>query len=327
MCDVSVIITAYNESQAIHRAINSALSQTFENIEIIIIDDNSTDDTLKLIKEYSCIDKITIIKHKQNRGGSAARNTGIEAASGDYIALLDGDDRWKPRKITKQVELIESSSNDVVAVYCDFDIESQGVAKVREKLSKLLISDADSVGSNSIPHEGGSELIPYILSMQFRLGGSSTLLIKRSIAEEIGGFDERFPRHQDWEFLIRLLKQGSIRRVDQKLVVKYDDDIHSSQDIFKSKRLFFDKFSEEIYNSQQNEFDILGPHIRHLSYSYLQDGHFYQGFKCISGKESLGFSDIKRLCWSFVVGVFNVLLNSIFVLIESIPTSQDRSRD
>lgn len=107
---VSVIIPTYARSQYICRAIDSVLNQTYKNIEVIVVDDNGENTenqlaTFQTLKSYIDKEQITYITHKTNRNGSAARNTGIFNAKGEYICLLDDDDEFFPEKVEKQVQV------------------------------------------------------------------------------------------------------------------------------------------------------------------------------------------------------------------------------
>ena len=109
---VSVIIPTYNGSNTILRAINSVLNQTYSNLELIIVDDCSKDNTFEVVKNVK--DKrVKVLRHKKNRGGSAARNTGIKEAKGEYIAFLDDDDEWLSEKVEKQVEYLKNKESSL----------------------------------------------------------------------------------------------------------------------------------------------------------------------------------------------------------------------
>ncbi len=114
---VSVIIPTYNRARTIERAVNSVLAQTWKEVEVIVVDDGSTDQTSEVLKVYG--DKIRVI-HQQNGGASAARNTGIKAATGEIISFLDSDDEWLPSKTERQVKLLQrTESSGVVCCVCD----------------------------------------------------------------------------------------------------------------------------------------------------------------------------------------------------------------
>ena len=118
---VSVIIPTYNRAGLLPRAVNSVLSQTYDDYEIIIVDDCSTDNTRDVIAAFTD-PRVLSIRHQTNRRQSASINTGISNARGEYIAFLDDDDEWLPAKLEKQVAILDSSSSNVGLVYCWMDM-------------------------------------------------------------------------------------------------------------------------------------------------------------------------------------------------------------
>jgi len=114
---VSVIIPAYNQANFIGKAIESVLRQTYQDFEIIVIDDGSTDNTEEITRGFKDKRVKYIKKYKKNRGISVARNIGIKTARGKYIALLDSDDEWLPEKLDKQINILQSESPEVGVVY------------------------------------------------------------------------------------------------------------------------------------------------------------------------------------------------------------------
>ncbi len=116
---VSVIIPTYNRAKTIERAINSVLNQTFSELELIVVDDCSTDSTAEIIKKYRD-DRLIYIKHDKNRGEGGARNTGIRNSRAKYIAFLDSDDEWFPNKLVKQIRVIQESDPKVGVVYSHY---------------------------------------------------------------------------------------------------------------------------------------------------------------------------------------------------------------
>jgi glycosyltransferase involved in cell wall biosynthesis len=119
MPKVSVIIPTYNRAGLLKRAIQSVLNQIYQDFEIIIVDDASTDNTENVIESFK-EHRIRYIKHESNKGAAVARNTGIKFANENYIAFQDSDDEWLPEKLEKQMEIIEHASPRVGVVYTGY---------------------------------------------------------------------------------------------------------------------------------------------------------------------------------------------------------------
>ncbi|ELY54938.1 glycosyl transferase family protein [Natronococcus amylolyticus DSM 10524] len=272
MSDISVVIPTYNRSEMLALAINSSLNQTIPPREIIVVDDASTDNTEEVATTYG--DRINYIQHEVNKGGAAARNTGIKEATGEYIAFLDSDDQWKPQKIEEQVKELQNRPSHFVAVYCGVEHEKNGFSgKIRQILGNTCINHRES------GYEGGSELIAALLATKLQLGGTSTLLVKRKTVEELNGFDSSFPRHQDWEFLIRLLQIGNIAYLDKPLVKKTETGSPSLEDTLKAKKIYFRKFNDEIEAIEKRGIDIRGHHYRNLAKIAFREGEYKLGIK------------------------------------------------
>jgi len=143
---VSVIIPTYGRSELLDRAIDSVLAQTYDNIEIIVVDDNNSNSehrkhTENVLQKYLQNGQAVYLKHEKNVGGSAARNTGIKASKGEYVALLDDDDEWFPEKIEKQISYFEILGDNIGVIYCsyilkEFDGDKEYIRS--EKLFPLL---------------------------------------------------------------------------------------------------------------------------------------------------------------------------------------------
>ncbi|OIB56119.1 glycosyltransferase family 2 protein [Natrialba sp. SSL1] len=277
MTRISIILPAYNENDVLSRAISSVLEQTFEDWELIVVDDSSTDSTPEIANSFTD-DRIRLYQHHTNRGGSAARNTGIINATGEYISFLDADDEWWDRKLDRQLTALTSAGDDVVATYCDI---------TREPPSNSIIKCAQSIRkTDSTPVDGGDELIPYILSRKFGVGGSSTLLIKSEIVREIGGFNPLFKRHQDYEFLIRVLQRGEILYQDEILVTKHQTGSVSPETIHDAKEQLFESFEAEIRDAEEGGFDVVKEQKLALARSYASAGDYDISLKL--------FSDLKN---------------------------------
>lgn len=197
---VSVIVPTYNRRELVCRAVNSVLTQTWDNLECIVIDDCSTDGTLDALTSIMAEDaRLRVVSHLENRHVSSARNTGLKAASGDLIAFLDDDDVWLPDKLGKQVECLARSSADVGMVYCWLDIYQgdQVIDTRRPSLSGWLFDE---------------------LVTSQPLGNASTLLVKREVIDCIGGFDENLVRGNDGDFIRRTALHYRIDVVPEVLV-------------------------------------------------------------------------------------------------------------
>lgn len=187
---VSVVIPTYGEPDYLGRCVESVLNQTYINIEIVVVDDNGIGTphqiaTSTVVEQYK--DKnLKYVCHETNKNGAAARNTGVKNASGKYIAFLDDDDVFLPNKIERQVNLIESLSDEYAFVYCSHDIYLDGriVRQIKAEKSGYLFY----------------EKISHQIEIQ-----TSGVLIRKEVFREVNGFDESFRRHQDWEFIERVM--------------------------------------------------------------------------------------------------------------------------
>jgi len=198
---VSVIIPTYNRAHLVGRAIRSVLNQTYQDFEIIVVDDGSTDNTEEVVKGFND-DRIRYIRHDENRGGAAARNTGIKAAQGEYIAFLDSDDEWLPEKLERQVKAFEKSDSRVGVIYTgSIAVSQNGEATTDYKAPKLR----------------GSILRELLISNQI-IGGGSNVMVKRELLKKLGGFDEALPSCQDWDLWLRLASICQFDFVDAPLV-------------------------------------------------------------------------------------------------------------
>lgn len=198
---ISVIIPAYNAERYIKEAIESALSQTYKDIEIIVINDGSTDRTGDIA--FQCFQhesQRVLIVHQKNKGASAARNTGIKYAKGEYIAFLDADDVWLPNKLQKQIALLENDK-DLALVYSN------------------CYRNTDTLFDIAKPHRGFafSELI------LDNFIPTSSVVVRKSILDKVGVFNESFLISQDFDLWLRIAHAHKIDFVDLPLV-KYEMD-------------------------------------------------------------------------------------------------------
>jgi len=190
---VSVIIPAYNAAAFLGETLDSALAQTYPNLEIIVVDDGSTDATPEILESYG--DRIRV-RRQTNAGQAAARNFGARESHGELLAFLDNDDLWDPEKIARQVALL-SRFPDALAVYCDHRaINAQG-----QPLS--------SSGALGYQRASGDILKAMLLSCCIITPG--LVLLRRRAFDEVGGFNQSqlMRGHDDYDLWLRLATRGS----------------------------------------------------------------------------------------------------------------------
>lgn len=200
MYKVSVIIPTHNRAKFLDSAVTSVLNQTFQDFEIIIVDDASTDDTPQVVRQFKD-ERIKYIRHEANQGGSSTRNTGIANSSGEYIAFLDDDDEWLPKKLKLQVELMENSPPDVGGVYTGH--------------TNIDSSSGKRVGV-WIPQKRGN--IFHELFTGNWVGTTSSVLLRKECFEKAGLFDKNLPSFQDYDMWIRISKLFEFEYIKEPLV-------------------------------------------------------------------------------------------------------------
>ena len=221
---VSVIIPSYNREKTIKKAIDSVLNQTWNDLEVIVVDDGSTDNTSQVISEIKD-DRLKYV-HQENAGACVARNRGINLASGEIIAFHDSDDLWRVDKLEKEMEALQKSGADVV--FC-----------------KLVRYNPDG-STTYMPSDCKEGLLNPIRNL-FGIG-TQTLLAKREVFTQ-ERFDEEMPRFQEFELLYRISKRHSIYCVDEGLVDYYvgADSISSNpKKVYNACKLINEKHPELI---------------------------------------------------------------------------------
>jgi glycosyltransferase involved in cell wall biosynthesis len=197
---VSIIITAWNRAGTVEHAINSALGQTFQDFEIVLVDDASTDNIAEVVAAKTW-PKLTFVRNKVNRGIAGAKNAGIEAARGRYIAFLDSDDTWQPRKLEVQLAALQQRNGAVPLSFTAFYIE---------RVSGLRVA--------RVPKRYGSWLESSLLGEMFALG--STLLADRVVFDKVGPLDEKIRRMEDRDWILRYFDHwGDMVMVEEPLAV------------------------------------------------------------------------------------------------------------
>lgn len=198
---ISVIIPTHNRPALLKRAIESVLGQTVPADEIVVVDDASCTETKKLVESFGS-PNLYYIENVGGRGASSSRNLGVEKASGDYVAFLDDDDVWLPKKIEKQIELISQKNFDAV-------------------FSRILIQYENT----NISYSTGAKMHRDALSiicMENFIGATISSVIKRGVFISLGGFDISFPAREEYDLWIRLIASGAnISIIEEPLCISY----------------------------------------------------------------------------------------------------------
>jgi glycosyltransferase involved in cell wall biosynthesis len=195
---VSVIIPTYNRAWCIARAVDSVLAQTFRDFELIVVDDGSTDDTVGHLSVYG--GALHLIR-QTNRGVSAARNTGIEAARGRWVSLLDSDDYWLPEKLALQMRWMSAHTDCRVS-----------------QTEEIWIRNGKRVNPKKRHQKYGGLIFERCLPLC--LVSPSAVMIARSLLKAVGGFDESLPACEDYDLWLRIACRHPIGLVERPLIVK-----------------------------------------------------------------------------------------------------------
>jgi glycosyltransferase involved in cell wall biosynthesis len=257
---VSVIIPTHNRADFLRGALSSVLNQTYQNFEIIVVDDASSDDTATVVAAFND-ERIRFLRHDTNKGGSAARNTGILASKCDYIAFLDDDDEWLPDKLRKQIEILVTSPPEVGGVYTGcLDIDKTSGKVVRQH----------------IPTKRGD--LSRDLLIENCVGGTSTMLLKKVCLQQVGLFDESLPRSQDYDLWIRISREFLFECIHEPLFIYHVHGSKISTDLraVKGLDLLATKYasyplSRRFYSNDYLEFGIM----------YCLSGDMYEGRKAL----------------------------------------------
>lgn len=234
---VSVIIPTYSRPDNLLRAIKSVQKQTYSPIEIIVVDDNGKGtayqkETEKLICDSIGLRNIKYIIHDINRNGSAARNTGLKAAKGEYINFLDDDDELSESKISSQVELLRKNP-EYGASYTDTKILKAN--RIKNVINPDITTD-----------------VALILCGKCFFN-TSTVLFRRSVIDELNGFDETFNRHQDYELYVRFFRKWKMIKSNCDPLIKYDTAntiTNNPEKALAYLEFFLNRFKDDINQSR-----------------------------------------------------------------------------
>lgn len=239
---VSVIIPTYKRADTLTRSIDSVLNQSYQNIEIIVVDDNNPNSKERLETEnamntYSYNKAVKYIKHEFNKNGAAARNTGFKKSNGKYIMFLDDDDEFLPDKVKFQVECLQEKDESWGACYTRY---------IRMRNGKVFLRSTEKREGNLLVEE---------LKRNLFVAAGSNLMIRRSVVEELNGFNESFKRNQDQEFLSRLLLKYKLAyaNIEGAIIHLHDNMNANSVDFDELTKQYLETFSDIISKLEKKD--------------------------------------------------------------------------
>ena len=197
---VSVIIPTLNRINTLQRAIDSVIAQSFKSIEIIVVDNGSSDGSVKMLKKYYPTVKVI---HEHKVGVSASRNKGIKYASSPWIAFLDSDDAWDQNKLEKQINLLHNSHDKYRLIHTN----------------EIWIRNGKKINQMKKHQKFGGYIFNECLSLC--CVSPSSVLIDRSIFDDMGLFNENLPVCEDYDMWLRICSKEEVLFLDEKLTFKY----------------------------------------------------------------------------------------------------------
>ena len=203
---VSVIIPTYNRGWILRQAVDSVLGQDFEDFELIVVDDGSTDNTREILAAYG---NDIVVLEQNNRGVSAARNRGIASASAPLIAFLDSDDLWKPQKLTRQVEFFSAKTETLIC-----------------QTEEIWIRNGVRVNPKKRHHKFSGMI--FEPSLALCLVSPSAVMMRSELFERVGMFDESLPACEDYDLWLRVSCRYPVDLIDEPLIIKrggHDDQL------------------------------------------------------------------------------------------------------
>jgi glycosyltransferase involved in cell wall biosynthesis len=293
---ISIVIPAYNAERFIGRTLSSALNQTFKDIEVIVVNDGSTDKTQFVVENVAVNDRRVRLFNTVNRGVAMARNFGIENAQGEYVAFLDADDLWHPTKIERQFKALSAHVSDPTwaGVYV---------------FSRIIDEEDRVVGDGQVTIKCRG----YVLARNFVLkfvGNGSSLLVRREAALAVGGFDPSYAEAglggcEDLDFELKLAAQYRIEAVRSFLVGYRVYEGNMSSDRVRMAKSMVATIEQHIKRNPS-----MPPRIRRWG---VGDGYRYAFELLRSAKK---FRPAMGACWMMLL---NDPILSIYVAVTDLP--------
>lgn len=265
---VSVIMPCYNNADYVSAALKSVLSQDYSNFEVIVVDDGSTDESVKVLRQFG--NKITIIQ-QANQGPAAARNSGIKAAKGQYIAFNDSDDFWLPGKLSAQISYLEQHP-DIALCYCQWAVWDNKVpftemeARFSNEISTLQTDDNYSGWL-------------YIKLLKDSVIHTITAVVRRKVLDEVGLFNANYRIGEDHDLWLRISQKYPMVKLKQVYAVYRDNPTSITKGVQKQN------FSLLVLQSALTNYGLTCPSGAKISQDlvteYLGTRHFSYGYNAM----------------------------------------------
>lgn len=298
MAIVTVIIPTYGKPKFLRDSIISVLNQTFTDFELIIVDDNNPDtesrkDTEELVNRLMQQDsRVRYLKHMKNMNGAVARNTGFAVAQGKYISFLDSDDEYMPDRLQKCFDVMENASDNIAGVYTGCEFRRGGKVYHIEKNVKP-----------------GNFLVD-TLACKFMFCTGSNIFFRKSVVDELNGFDGAFLRHQDYEFLVRVFEKYDLASLQEPLVIKNNENFNlpnlEKQVAIKSQ--YLDKFKYIIDSLPQKDVNyIMHGNYINVAENAMAQNNFKVANEFYSKASQYGGLSAREWFRRFVFPIYNIV--------------------
>lgn len=261
---VATVIPTMDRPDRVRNAVESVIGQTYPHIEIVVVDDSAGDETAAIIgdlREDISEKELTYISNSEPRGVSAARNQAISVTDTDYIAFLDDDDLWEPTKTERQLSTFRHGPKSLAAVYCGF----------------RSVTDTGKHLHTKIPEHRGN--IFEDLLVKDVVGPPSTVMIRRNAIEDVGGFNEEYQHHEDWELYLRLAEKYEFDVNPEALTIRTIHDDATSNEIkaaLKHRERIISSRETELYNNDLYD-SAWAAHHRKSGVMACRHGEFKRG--------------------------------------------------
>lgn len=267
---VSVIIPSYNRAHFVGEAIQSILDQTFPDFEVIVVDDGSTDNTKDVVTSFK--DPRVKYTFQENRGIAAARNTGIKATSGEYVAFLDSDDLWLPQHLELKVRLLDSRPEVALVCSDNYVVDYRTGTNLGTFWHRIRVN----------PERASRQPLRELLSEECFISLQSTL-VRRSVFAEVGYLDESLRLYDDWDICVRIAQRFSIETIDMPLVTYRVHGTNPSKDW----DLMYPESLAVLYNAIQN-YSLSKTELGIVKRRIARNQFRYGRYKLIGGEIALG---------------------------------------